>query len=45
MLRKLLDEQITIVENGGEPMGLLRDPAKNEMIAFNSHSLNRLVKS
>jgi 5,5'-dehydrodivanillate O-demethylase oxygenase subunit len=42
MLRKLLDEQITIVENGGEPMGVLRDPAKNVMIAFNSHSLNRL---
>jgi 5,5'-dehydrodivanillate O-demethylase len=42
MLRKLLDEQITIVENGGEPMGVLRDPAKNQMIAFTSHSLNRL---
>ena len=42
MLRKLLDEQIAIVEAGGEPMAVLRDPAKNEMISFTSHSLNRL---
>jgi 5,5'-dehydrodivanillate O-demethylase len=42
MLRKLLDEQIAIVEAGGEPMGILRDPAKNEIIAFSTHSLNRL---
>jgi 5,5'-dehydrodivanillate O-demethylase oxygenase subunit len=42
MLRKLLDEQIAIVEAGGEPMAILRDPAKNEMIEFSTHSLNRL---
>jgi 5,5'-dehydrodivanillate O-demethylase oxygenase subunit len=42
MLRKLLDEQIAIVEAGGEPMGILRDPAKNEIIEFSTHSLNRL---
>jgi len=42
LLRKMLDEQIAIVEKGGEPMGLVRDPKKNEMIAFTSHSLNRL---
>ena len=32
MLRKLLKEQIEIVQEGGEPMGLIRDPAKNKMI-------------
>jgi len=42
MLRKLLDEQIAIVEAGGEPMAILRDPAKNEIIEFSTHSLNRL---
>ena len=29
MFRRLLREQIDIVRNGGEPMGLIRDPAKN----------------
>jgi 5,5'-dehydrodivanillate O-demethylase oxygenase subunit len=43
MLRKLLEEQIAIVEAGGEPMALLRDPAKNQLISFSSHSLNRLA--
>jgi 5,5'-dehydrodivanillate O-demethylase len=42
MLRKLLDEQIAVVEAGGDPMGTIRDPAKNEIIAFSSHSINRL---
>jgi len=42
MFRKLLDEQIAIVEKGGDPMALLRDPKKNEIIAFTSHSVNRL---
>ena len=42
MLRKLLDEQIAIVEAGGEPMAMLRDPAKNTMISF-SHTINRLT--
>jgi 5,5'-dehydrodivanillate O-demethylase len=36
MLRKLLDEQITVVEQGGEPMALVRDPAKNRIIEFRS---------
>jgi 5,5'-dehydrodivanillate O-demethylase oxygenase subunit len=31
-LRKLLKEQIDIVKNGGEPMGVVRDAVKNEMI-------------
>ena len=41
MFRKLLDEQITVVENGGEPIALVRDPGKNAMIEFAS-SFNRL---
>ena len=32
LLRKLLREQIDIVRQGGEPMGLVRDPEKNRMI-------------
>ncbi len=44
MLRKLLDEQIAIVEAGGEPMAVLRDPAKNVMIFFD-HSDNRMTVS
>jgi 5,5'-dehydrodivanillate O-demethylase oxygenase subunit len=43
MLRKLLDEQIAIVEAGGEPMNVLRDPAKNTIIEFKSHTINRLT--
>jgi 5,5'-dehydrodivanillate O-demethylase oxygenase subunit len=42
MLRKLLDEQIAVVEAGGEPMCTLRDPEKNRMISF-SHTNNRLT--
>ncbi len=34
LLRKLLKEQIEIVRNGGEPMGVIRDPAKNKIIEF-----------
>jgi 5,5'-dehydrodivanillate O-demethylase oxygenase subunit len=32
MYRRLLLEQIKIVEDGGEPMNTFRDPAKNQMI-------------
>jgi len=32
--RKLLQEQIEIVQNGGEPMALVRDPEENHMIEF-----------
>ena len=39
MLRKLLDEQISVVEAGGEPMNVLRDPAKNTIIEFKSHTV------
>jgi 5,5'-dehydrodivanillate O-demethylase len=34
MLRRMLAEQIDIVENGGEPMALVRDEAANEVIKF-----------
>ncbi|MDB5794069.1 MAG: Rieske (2Fe-2S) domain protein [Noviherbaspirillum sp.] len=34
MFRKLLKEQIEIVRNGGEPMGIIRDPAKNTVVEF-----------
>ena len=42
LLRRMLDEQIAIVEKGGEPMAVVRDAEKNEMIAFTAHSVNRL---
>ncbi len=32
--RKMLWEQIEIVKNGGEPIGLIRDPKKNKIIDF-----------
>jgi 5,5'-dehydrodivanillate O-demethylase oxygenase subunit len=32
MLRKLIKEQIDIVQAGGDPMGVIRDPEKNRMI-------------
>jgi 5,5'-dehydrodivanillate O-demethylase len=34
MLRKLLKEQIEIVRQGGDPMGVIRDPEKNRIIEF-----------
>jgi 5,5'-dehydrodivanillate O-demethylase len=34
MFRKLLKEQIEIVRNGGDPMGVIRDPEKNKLIEF-----------
>ena len=38
MFRKLLADQIDIVENGGEPMALVRDEARNQIIEFPSRS-------
>ena len=32
MFRKLLKEQIDIARSGGDPMGVLRDPGKNQII-------------
>jgi 5,5'-dehydrodivanillate O-demethylase len=34
MLRTLLKEQIEIVQRGGDPLGVIRDPAKNTIIEF-----------
>jgi 5,5'-dehydrodivanillate O-demethylase len=34
MLRRLVKEQIEIVKNGGDPLGVIRDPAKNRLITF-----------
>jgi 5,5'-dehydrodivanillate O-demethylase len=34
MFRELLAEQIAIVEAGGEPMNVFRDPEQNQLIAF-----------
>jgi 5,5'-dehydrodivanillate O-demethylase len=36
MYRKLLREQIELVQRGGEPMGLVRDPARNRVIRFHT---------
>jgi 5,5'-dehydrodivanillate O-demethylase oxygenase subunit len=38
MFRRLLAEQIAVVEQGGEPMALVRDPARNAIIAFESRN-------
>ena len=32
MFRRMLREQIEIVQKGGEPLGVIRDPAKNKLI-------------
>ena len=32
MYRKLLEEQINVVEDGGDPLGLIRDPLQNEAV-------------
>ncbi len=34
MFRKLLEEQIKIVEDGGEPINVHRDPAKNDAMSL-----------
>ena len=34
MFRRLLDQQMRVVEDGGEPMNVHRDPAKNEIHIF-----------
>jgi hypothetical protein len=36
MFRRLLLEQIKVVENGGDPINTFRDPAKNEIIRLSS---------
>jgi 5,5'-dehydrodivanillate O-demethylase len=34
LLRKTLREQIEIVRSGGEPLGVVRDAKKNQLIEF-----------
>jgi 5,5'-dehydrodivanillate O-demethylase len=34
LLRKVLREQIEIVQRGGEPLGVVRDPVENRLIEF-----------
>ena len=34
LLRKVLREQIDIVQKGGEPLGVVREPSKNRLIEF-----------
>jgi hypothetical protein len=34
MFRRLLEQQMKVVEGGGEPMNTYRDPAKNEIHVF-----------
>ena len=34
MFRRLLEEQMGVVEDGGEPMNVFRDPAENECIVL-----------
>ena len=34
MFRRLVKEQIEIVKNGGDPLGVIRDPARNKLIEF-----------
>jgi 5,5'-dehydrodivanillate O-demethylase len=34
MYRKMLRDQFEIVQRGGEPMALVRDPGKNHVIEF-----------
>ena len=35
LLRRLLKEQISLVQQGGEPVGVIRDPGLNDVIRFN----------
>jgi 5,5'-dehydrodivanillate O-demethylase len=34
MYRRMLDQQTKVVEDGGEPMNVIRDPAKNEILVY-----------
>jgi hypothetical protein len=34
LYRRMLKEQIRVVAGGGEPLGLIRDPAKNNIVKF-----------
>jgi 5,5'-dehydrodivanillate O-demethylase len=46
MLRRLLKEQIEIVRDGGEPMGIIRDPEKSRIIDLDTfHEAYGLYRS
>jgi hypothetical protein len=38
MFRRMLREQIEIVQKGGEPFGIIRDPAKNQILHINVYN-------
>ena len=38
MFRRMLEEQISIVEDGGDPMNVFRDPAQNVRIELPNES-------
>jgi hypothetical protein len=37
LFRQILREAISTVEEGGDPPGVVRDPVRNEMIAFDAY--------
>jgi 5,5'-dehydrodivanillate O-demethylase len=46
MLRRLLKEQIEIVGDGGDPIGIIRDPEKNKIIDLDTfHEAYGLYRS
>jgi hypothetical protein len=36
MLRRMLLDDLAAIDKGGDPMGIIREPGKNEMIAFDA---------
>ncbi len=34
LYRKLLEEQMAVVQDGGDPLGTIRDPGKNERLSI-----------
>jgi 5,5'-dehydrodivanillate O-demethylase len=45
LFRKLLREQIEVVQKGGEPLGVVRDPEKNRIIHFNVINERRGIRA
>jgi 5,5'-dehydrodivanillate O-demethylase len=40
MFRRMLEEQMKVVEDGGEPMNVMRDPTKNEIVIVPIENFN-----
>ena len=38
LFRKMLSEQLDLVEQGGDPLGLVWDPGRNQCITFNDET-------